>query len=152
MKSRLVFTLPFVAVFFLTLLAVSVYAQVSSSRITGTVTDSTGAVIPGATVTVNNEATGGEYKATTTSAGTYTLESLPVGTYTVTVGSPGFRTFTSTGNVLTVGAPLVVNVTMQVGRASEVVEVMSSYERIDTTNAMLSGVVSRREIVDLPLN
>ena len=152
MKFRSMSVWLLVAVSFLTLLAVSVHAQVSTSRITGTVTDPTGAVIPGAAVTATNEATGGEYKATTTSAGTYTIESLPIGTYTVTVGAPGFRNFASMGNVLTVGAPLVVNVTMQVGRASEVIEVMSSYERIATTNAMLSGVVSRREVVDLPLN
>jgi len=140
------------AVSFLALVALSVHAQVSTSRITGMVTDPTGAVIQGAAVTATNEATGVEYKATTTSAGTYTLESLPVGTYTIKVESPGFRTFTSAGNVLTVGAPLVVNVTMEVGRASEVIEVVGTYERIETTNAMLSGVVSRREVVDLPLN
>jgi hypothetical protein len=134
------------------LVAVAVLAQTSTSRITGTVTDQTGAVIEGASVVAKNEATGVEYKTTTTSAGTYTLESLPIGTYTVRIEFPGFRTFASSGNVLNVGAPLVVNVTMQVGQQSEVVEVVGAYERIETTNAMLSGVVSRREVVDLPLN
>lgn len=132
--------------------APTIQAQTSTSRITGTVTDQTGAVLPGAIVTAKNEATGVQYTMTTTSAGTYALEALPVGLYTITVEASGFRTFTSTGNVLTVGAPLVVNVTMQVGATTEVIEVVGTYERIETTHAMLSDVVTRRAVVDLPLN
>lgn len=148
-----------VSLFFLTLvwgcaLAIgsSVQAQTSTSRITGTVFDQAGAVLPGATVTATHEGTGVKYTTTTTTAGTYALESLPVGVYRVTVEAPGFRTFTSTGNVLTVGAPLVVNATMEVGQATEVIEVVGTYERIETSHAMLSGVVTRRAIVELPLN
>jgi hypothetical protein len=133
-------------------LAPTIQAQTGTSRITGTVTDQAGAVLPGATVTAKNQATGVEYTTTTTSEGVYTLESLPVGPYVIKVEASGFRTFTSTGNVLTVGAPLVVNATMQVGAATETIEVVGSYERIETTNATLSGVVNRRAIVELPLN
>jgi len=129
-------------------LAPTAQAQTGTSRITGTITDQTEAVLAGATVTAKNEATGVQYTTTTTTAGTYTLPLLPVGSYTLTVEASGFRTFTSTGNVLTVGAPLVVNATMQVGQATEVVEVVGSYERIETSNAMLSGVVTRRAIVE----
>jgi hypothetical protein len=129
-----------------------VQAQTGTSRITGTVTDQTGAVLSGATVTAKNEATGVQYTTTATTAGTYALESLPVGSYSITVEAQGFRTFTSTSNVLTVGAPLVVNAPMEVGKATEVVEVVGSYERIETSNAMISDVVSRRAVVDLPLN
>lgn len=133
-------------------IAPTVQAQTSTSRITGTVTDQTGAVLPGATVTAKHQATGVEYTTTTTTAGAYALESLPVGRYTVTVEASGFRTFSSTDNVLSVGVPLVINVTMQVGAATEVIEVVGAYERIETTNAMLSDVVTRRAVVDLPLN
>ncbi len=134
------------------LLAKTVSAQTATSRITGTVLDPTGAVIQGAVVTAKNEATGVEYKTTTTSAGTYALESLPVGSYTITVEYPGFRTYVGTRNVLTIGAPLVVNVTLEVGQPTEVVEVTGAYERIETSHAMLGGVVTQRAIVELPLN
>lgn len=128
------------------------WAQVSSSSIGGLVQDATGAVIPGAKVEAKNEATGVVYETTTTSAGTYALSSLPPSQYTITVSLAGFQTFTSLHNVLTVGAPLVVNATLQVGTVAETVEVQATYERIETTHAMLSNVVSRREIVELPLN
>ncbi|HXF05304.1 MAG TPA: TonB-dependent receptor [Blastocatellia bacterium] len=133
-------------------LAVTGTGQTGMSRITGTVTDPTGAVIEGATVTAKNEATGVQYKATTTSAGTYAIESVPVGSYTITVEAPGFRTFTSSGNVVNVGAALVVNAQLQVGQATEVIEVVGAYERVETTHAMISDVVTRRAVADLPLN
>ncbi len=147
MCMRLVMILP-LGLFF----AVAIFAQTATSRITGTVVDPTGAVIQGAVVIARNEATGVEYKTTTTSAGTYALESLPVGSYTITVEYPGFRKYVGTNNVLTVGAPLVVNVTLEVGSPTEIVEVTGAYERIATTHAMLGGVVTRREVVELPLN
>lgn len=128
------------------------WAQVSTSGITGVVEDPTGAVVAVAKVTATNEATGLVYETTTTTAGTYTLPSLPVGNYTVTVTMEGFRTFTSRRNVLTVGAPLVVNVKLEVGPVAQVVSVEATYERLATSNAMLSGVMGRREVADLPLN
>ncbi len=130
----------------------SAYAQTGTSRITGTVIDPTGAVLPGAKVTAKNEATGVTYTATTSSAGTYSFDSLPVGNYTITVEAQGFRTYLSTQNVLTVGQPLVVDAAMQVGAQAEVVSVQGAYERLDTTSAAISDVVERKAIVDLPLN
>jgi len=127
-------------------------AQVSTSNISGTVTDKSGAVIVGAKVVAKNEATGVKYETTTTSAGSYTISSLSPGQYTITVTHPGFKTLTSAHNVLTVGAPLVVDVTLELGATSEVIEVEATYERLDTTSAMLSGVVGRSQIVGLPLN
>src|SRR5262249_29038648 len=64
----------------------------------------------------------------------------------------GFRTFTSVHNVLTVGAPLVVDAKLTLGQLSEVVQVESSYARVETSNAMVSDVVTRKEVVELPLN
>ncbi len=128
------------------------WAQVSTSSITGTVADKTGAVIPGAKVVGKNEGTGVNYETTTTSAGTYTISSLVPGQYTITVSHPGFRTFASAHNVLTVGAPLVVDATLDLGQVTQVVEVQSSYERLTTSDAMVSDLVSRRAISDLPLN
>ncbi|PYU16523.1 MAG: hypothetical protein DMG29_04000, partial [Acidobacteria bacterium] len=69
-------------------------AQVSTSTITGSVQDSSGATVPGAKVVVKNEGTGATYETTTTSAGTYTVSSLIPGLYTITVTHAGFKTST----------------------------------------------------------
>ncbi len=136
----------------LTLATGPLWAQVSTSSITGLVQDASGAVVVGAKVVAKNEATGATYEATTTSAGAYALQSLPPGQYTVTVSQPGFQTFTSVHNVLTVGAPLVVDARLKIGVVTETVQVESSYERLETTHAMLGDVVNQRAIVELPLN
>jgi hypothetical protein len=127
-------------------------AQVGTSRITGTVADKTGAVIPNAKVTATNEETNVSYTTTTTEAGLYSFAALPAGSYTITVEVQGFQKWVSRRNVLTVGAPTVVDATLEVGAVTSVVEVESTYERIETTSAMLSGVVTQKEIVELPLN
>jgi hypothetical protein len=127
-------------------------AQVSTSRITGTVYDKTGAVVAEAKVTATHEETGLKQETTTTSAGVYTFASLPVGSYTVTVEMTGFQKWVSTKNILTVGAPIVVDATLEVGRMDQVVQVEASFARLETTSAMLSGVVSHREVAYLPLN
>ena len=134
------------------LMAIGVLAQTGTSRITGSVTDPTGAVLPNAKVTARNEATGVSYTAQTSSAGTYSFDSVPVGNYEIKVEAQGFRTYSSTANVLTVGAPLVVDAAMQVGAASEVVSVQGAYEKLATTNAALGDVVERKTITELPLN
>src|SRR5690348_16361223 len=90
---------------FVLLLAAIAVAQVSTSYITGTVTDSAGAVVANAKVEVKNDETGVVYSCVTTNSGNYSFPSLTPGRYTITVQQPGFRTFTSTNNVLTVGAP-----------------------------------------------
>lgn len=136
----------------LVLLGTCAVAQTGTSQITGTVTDPEGAVIVDAQVTAKNEATGVTYGGKTTSAGVYSFPSVPAGEYSITVEAPGFRRFTSIHNVLTVGSPLVVAVTLQVGAASEVVEVQGGYERVETSHAMLGDVVGKRAIQDLPLN
>ena len=128
----------------LALAAITAAAQTSDSRITGTVTDATGAVIPGAKVTAKNEATGETYTQQTTGAGLYVFPSLAVGRYTITVEMAGFKTTNKTGNVLEVGTPLVVDASLEVGQATEVVNVEGGYERIQTTNATLGNVVERK--------
>jgi len=134
------------------LLLGSAWGQVSTSRIEGTVQDKTGAVVPDASVKVMNEGTGVSYDAKTSSSGTWVVPALTPGQYTVSVSHAGFQTTTSQHNVLSVGAPLVVNSTMLVGGTTEVVQVESSYQRIETTNATVSDVMTTQQVQNLPLN
>jgi hypothetical protein len=136
----------------LVLAAVMTWAQVSTSSITGRVTDSTGAVIVAAQVQVKNEATGTVYQGVTTPTGGYVFPSLPPGAYTVTVTQEGFKTFESKNNVLTVGQPLVVNASLEVGATTTTVEVAATYERVNTTDATIGDLVTEQQIKELPLN
>src|SRR5207253_5200856 len=122
------------------------------SRITGTVTDASGALVPGATVTAKNEATGVAYVQTTTEAGLYGFPTLPAGAYTVSVTLPGFKTANKTGNTLEVNTPLVINMSLEVGGVTETVSIAAEAEALQTSNATIGNVVARKAIVDLPLN
>ena len=130
----------------------SAWGQGSTSKITGQALDSSGALVPGAKVVATNEASGVSYQMETTSAGAYTFSSVPPGFYTITITKKGFRTYTSVHNVLTVGQPLVVDAHLAVGAETETVEVQSSYERINTTSATVSDVISEAQLKALPLN
>jgi hypothetical protein len=134
------------------LLSLVAYGQTSTSRISGSVTDSTGAVVPGAKVTARDEATGATYTQLTGSTGLYGFPSLPAGRYTIIIEVKSFKTVNKTGNVLEVGTPLVVDATLEVGQTSEVVNVEGGYERLQTANATLGNVVEQKTIESLPLN
>src|SRR3989442_2802811 len=127
-------------------------AQTGSSNITGSVRDVNGAVVPGATVTAKNEATGVTSTQTTTDSGLYAFSSLPVGKYTITVEKQGFKTLQKTNNVLEVGIPLTVDVALEVGQVSETVNVQGGLEQLQTANATIGNVVEQKAIEALPLN
>ncbi len=130
----------------------TVIAQTGTSSISGTVTDPKGALVPAAMVTARNEATGVTYTQTTTDAGIYSFPSLPVGSYTISVEHPGYKTYQRTNNVLQVNTPLTVDATMEVGQVSELVNVQSGAEQIQTSNATIGNVVEQKAIEALPLN
>src|SRR5688572_28788888 len=127
-------------------------AQTSTSRITGRVIDSKQASIPGASVSITNEATGVSQTQTTTEAGVYAFEALPVGNYTITVEQTGFKKFVKTGSHLEVNNPLTVDVVMEVGQVTEVVTVQGGPDQLQTANATLGNVVEQKAIETLPLN
>lgn len=127
-------------------------AQTSTSAISGVVSDASGAVIPQARVRATHEATGVSHEQTTTDAGYFAFPSIPVGSYTISVEMKGFKAFKSTGNLLQVGSPITVNVTLELGETTETVTVVSSYEQLQTSNATIGNVVERKAIVELPLN
>ncbi len=134
------------------LLSAACFAQTSTSEISGTVRDNSSAVIPGAAVTLQNEATGVTYKQKTTDTGLYSFPSLPIGAYTVTVEMEGFKTARLTKNTLAVGSPLSVDVTLEVGQLKDVVSVEGQADQIQTSNATLGNVVTSKEATELPLN
>ncbi len=136
----------------LVLAAALCLAQTGASRISGTVADSSGAVVPGVTVTAKNEATGVTHTQITTARGLYAFPALPVGSYTIIAELAGFKTTQKTGNILVVDTPLVVDVVLQVGGVSEVVNVEGGYEKLQSSNATLGNVVEQKAIVELPLN
>lgn len=127
-------------------------AQTTTSRITGTVTDSTGAVVAGATVILKNEATGVTETQQTTDAGFYAFASVPVGSYTISVERSGFKTSQRTGNLAEADTPLAVDITLETGQVSEVVTVQSRVEQLQTSNATIGNVVEQKAIEQLPLN
>ncbi len=148
LKSKQLLT----TVFLLIVTAAGAVAQTGTSRITGRVADTKQASVPGATVTVTNEATGVSQTQTTTDSGVYAFDSLPVGNYTVTVEQAGFKKFQQTGNVLQVNTPLVVDTTLEVGQVTEVVTVQGGSEQLQTADATIGNVVDQKAIETLPLN
>src|SRR3989441_5296311 len=137
---------------FLVLVTTVSLAQTSTSEISGTVRDSSGAVIPNAGVMLTNEATGITYNQSTTNAGFYSFPALPVGSYTVTVESTGFKTAKLTKNTIVVSTPLSVDVALEVGQVAEVVSVEAQTETLQTTNATIGNVVTSKAATELPLN
>jgi hypothetical protein len=133
------------------LFAVGAWAQGEAS-ITGTVTDSSGGSVAGATVTVRNLENNLERKALTDVAGRYTVESLPVGRYEVRAELPSFKADLRTGITLVVGQQAVVDLALQLGGMKELVTVKSDASVVNTTTSQTSGLVGERQVKDLPLN
>jgi hypothetical protein len=127
-------------------------AQEATARITGTITDSTGAVIPGVQVNVTNTATQITREATTDHDGFYQVLALPIGSYKVTATRDGFRTVVSTEYKLLINQALRVDFKMQVGTASEKVEVGAEAAPVETVTATLGQSVTGRVLTNMPLN
>jgi hypothetical protein len=138
---------------FVLLAAVSLSAQTFRGTILGTVTDPSGAVVPGAKVTVKNTGTGLERSTETSADGSYSLPELPIGTYTVTVTQSGFQTFVATGVTVDVASDRRVDAAMKTGAISTRVEVSGDLlPQVETTSAELGGTLTADTIESLPVN
>ncbi|HMF55216.1 MAG TPA: carboxypeptidase-like regulatory domain-containing protein, partial [Pyrinomonadaceae bacterium] len=135
----------------LCLFTVAALAQSNTGRLTGTVSDPSG-VIPGATVTATNNATGKVDTATTTGEGTFTIPQLDSGTYTVKVTAPGHKSFTANDVKIDVSREYSLPAVLEVGNINENVTVVAGADVVNSTNAELSNTVSPRQIQELPLN
>src|SRR6266852_4826305 len=133
--------------------AFGVCGQATSGRISGTVTDSSGAVIPNAAVTVTNNATNLVRTVQTDDSGFYTVTNLPVGTYSVSVEQPGFKRALLAENVVAADSRLTIDVTLEPGEVSETVEVSTTVgESVNTTSGEVARVVDSRQVQNLALN
>ncbi len=141
---------------FITLLFASIsivgWTQTVDTVISGTVADSTGAVIPGATVTVINESTGVAKQATTNGTGDFSVNYLIPGTYDIHVAAKGFANTERTGLVLQVNQQVTVTITMAVTGIQQVVEVQSTQPLLQTQSTSIGNVVGPAATVNLPLN
>jgi len=128
------------------------YAQ-NTGQITGTVRDNTGAVVPGAEVTVTNVGQGTPYKTTTNSAGEYLAAGLGAGTYNIEITAKGFKKYATTGIVLRVAEKARADATLDVGEiTTEVTVAGEGVAQVETQSAEVSGTVTNRQIVQMPLN
>ncbi len=127
------------------------WPQGAVGTLNGTIQDQTGAVVPGATVTATDIATGVATKTTTTSSGAYTLPYLPYGTYTITATAPGFQTSSRTNIILRVAQTLTVNVTLTVGQVTQQVTVSSTPELLETGSAEIGRYITAQEYKAWPI-
>jgi len=124
----------------------------TSGTITGTITDQSGAAIPGATVTITNVGTGVVARTVTTgSSGIYVAEALPVGSYQVSVSASGFQGGASTTITLNVADRLDVNFALEVGKTRQTVEVTATPPQVQTQSGDVSQTVSSEKISQLPI-
>src|SRR3984885_8421424 len=119
--------------------------------ITGTVKDTSGAVVPNANVTARNVATGVETSRVTSSAGVYQISPLIIGTYSVTVSQTGFSKFTQENIVINENQIFGLNPVLKIGSQSDMVTVTEAPPSLDTANATLGGTISSNEFASLPL-
>ena len=141
-----------VAVLLMFLTSLPAHAQVDSGAILGTVTDTSGAEVRGAQVTVTNEGTSAALSGTTGNDGAYKFTPLPIGQYTVTVTFQGFSTVTQKHVTVQVGGEVVVNISLKPGAVNETIEVASTTPVLETQDASVGQVVDSRNVNNLPLN
>jgi hypothetical protein len=127
-------------------------AQTPTGNILGTVHDSGGGVIPGVNISAKSLETGAVRSAATDSSGAYQILNLSAGFYDIEAGNKGFKTQVQKGVAVSVGATVTVNFTLAVGEVQERVEVTSSPQELNTTDASMGGLVGETAIRELPLN
>ena len=136
----------------LTLVATFAAAQIQTGRLVGNVYDPNKAVVPNATVTVKNSATGIVRTVHTNEVGGYVVASLDPGTYEISVTAPGFRTSVRSGVEMQVGKDLLLDVDLVLGETSAFVQVTAEVPLLNSESGALGHVMTNKQIVDLPLN
>ncbi|HEX6324853.1 MAG TPA: TonB-dependent receptor [Vicinamibacterales bacterium] len=127
------------------------FAQSPTSSLSGVVTDTSGASIPGATVVVKSNATGVSYEAVTAGNGTFSVPALDAGKYSVTITLQGFKTVVLTDVEVNAGVPASVRAELEIGGLTETITVQGGTEIIQTQSATVSTTLSTNQIINLPL-
>jgi len=130
----------------------SAYAQFETASVLGTVRDSSGAVVAGATVTLSNRDTGKSATATTDANGNYEFFTVRIGTYLLTAEKQAFSTAMADNVRVGIGARQRVDLSLAVGQVSETVQVTGDVSLLETENSQRGQVISRQQAVELPLN
>ena len=132
-------------------LAAPAHAQSSASSLTGLVVDSAGGVVPGATVSVKNNATNVTSEAVTNTSGAFSVPALDPGTYTVTISLSGFKTAVVSDVRLLASRPGEIKATLEIGALSETVEVSSRSELVQTQATTVTSTITSEQINNLPI-
>ncbi|MGA7685348.1 MAG: TonB-dependent receptor [Terriglobales bacterium] len=132
--------------------ALPMLAQFDTGTITGTVTDTSGAIVPSAAITVTNVGTGLQKSMVTNQSGIFVASSLPYGTYVVATRATGFAESKSQPVVLSVGATVQVNLTLAVAASQESVQVNGTATTVDTSSSMTGTTLDSAQIANLPIN
>jgi hypothetical protein len=130
--------------------AAAVFAQGTTARIDGTVTDPQGAAVPDAIVTAVIPTTGQTFKAVANERGQFAVPGLAAATYRITVSKSGFKVATVDNVVLNAGVPATVNIKLELGQTTEVIEVSAGAEIVQATSAAVSSTMTGRQIFELP--
>jgi hypothetical protein len=145
------FIVTFGAVFCTCAGAIQAFGQATNSgTVVGEITDSSGAVIPGATVTLTNASAGVKLVSVTNADGKYIFPATPPGTYTISASRAGFSTARSDGQVVTISNQLTLNLQLNVGGGSETVEVQSIGTELQTLNSTVGQTIPQEAIDSLP--
>ena len=136
----------------LALIPVAIWAQGSGATVTGLVTDASGALVPGATVTVTNRGTAVASRTETNEAGLYILPTLIPGSYSLEVQKPGFKTYRVDNFTLETGQKLRLDVVMRVGEVREQVEVQAAVTPLQQETAEISKTITSTELRNIPLS
>jgi hypothetical protein len=142
---------PILTLLLVAVVSVPTRAQIATAELNGRVTDSSGAVLPGVTVTATQTATGLTRSVVTDNDGAYLISNLPTGPYRLEVALQGFRTYVQTGIVLQVGATPTINAVLELGSLEETVTVEAAAPIVDVRSAGISAVIENERIVELPL-
>lgn len=128
------------------------HGQAATATITGTVTDSSGAAIPGAAVDAKNTGTGLTRSTVSDGQGRYNLPDLAIGTYDVEAAKMGFQSVVRRGVILTVGSQPVADFQLSVGQTEQTVNVEGAVSQVETETSSLSSLINESQMRELPLN
>jgi len=130
---------------------VAAFSQAANGTITGTITDSTGAVVAGAKVDVTNTATGAVFATVSTGTGAYTTSNLPIGPYSVAVTASGFKKYTRSGLSVAAAQTLKIDASLEIGASTESITVSAEASLLQTETGDVASNVTLEQLQDLPI-